>query len=245
MLPLDEGAMARARARVGRDGATPSAHGTLEELTIWLAGVTGADRPVVRAHAVIADSPLPRGDLGAEPALSVAAVAQAVDAGRERARGASSEGASLLTGAASGADTLPALCLAVALTGRNAAALADDPRTRAACEHALAHHPDAVRGPLHALRRLGSFEIALLCGAALGVGEHGLAYLCDDVSSTAAATVAAAIEPGLRPRLVAAPRLREAAREALLDHLGLAPLVDSHGEGALALLRRAAALLER
>ena len=117
------------------------------------------------------------------------------------------------------------------------------------CERALALHPDAARGPLHALRRLGGGEIAVLCGLALGAGEHGLGYVCDGLIATAAAAVAVGVEPDLRPRLLAGHRSPEPAHGALLDHLGLAPVLDLEmrlGEGsgataALAVLRLALA----
>ena len=116
------------------------------------------------------------------------------------------------------------------------------------CERALALHADAARGPLHALRRLGGGEIAVLCGLALGAGEHGLGYVCDGLIATAAAAVAVGIEPDLRPRLLAGHRSPEPAHGVLLDHLGLDPVLDLGmrlGEGsgataALAVLRLAA-----
>jgi nicotinate-nucleotide--dimethylbenzimidazole phosphoribosyltransferase len=122
-------------------------------------------------------------------------------------------------------------------------------RKRAVCERALELHADAARGPLHALRRVGGGEIAVLCGLALGAGEHGLGYVCDGLIATAAAAVAAGIEPDLRPRLLAGHRSPEPAHGVLLDHLGLEPVLDLGlrlGEGsgataALAVLRLALA----
>jgi nicotinate-nucleotide--dimethylbenzimidazole phosphoribosyltransferase len=62
----------------------------------------------------------------------------------------------------------------------------------------------------------------LLCGLALGAGEHGLAYVCDGLIATAAAAVAAGIEPDLRPRLIAVRRPDDPAHEALVAHLAIA-----------------------
>ena len=91
----------------------------------------------------------------------------------------------------------------------------------------------------HALRRLGGGEIAVLCGLALGAGEHGLGYVCDGLIATAAAAVAVGIEPELRPRLLAGHRSPEPAHGVLLDHLGLEPVLDlgmrlGEGSGATA-----------
>jgi nicotinate-nucleotide--dimethylbenzimidazole phosphoribosyltransferase len=248
MLPLDEGAMGRARTRLSR-AAEERALGRPEELAVWLAGVTGANRPIVAAHTVVARSPLPHRDLTAEPALTVGEVAQAVDEGRERAAAAAADGASVLVGSTGtaplAAALLPSLCLGAVLTARPTSALVEDRTMRALCQRALARHPDAARGPLHALRRLGSGDIALLCGVALGAGERGLAYLCDDLPSAAAAAVAVAIEPALRPRVSVAQPASVPVHRALLDHLALTPLADHGGvPEALALMRRAAAMLE-
>jgi nicotinate-nucleotide--dimethylbenzimidazole phosphoribosyltransferase len=174
-----------------------------------------------------------------------------VAAGRDLAARAAGDGITVLAGGEMGiANTTPATCLAAALTGRDVAELVgpgtglDDAgiaRKRAVCSRALEVHPDAGRGPLHALRRLGGGEIAVLCGLALGAGEHGLGYVCDGLIATAAAAVAAGIEPGLRPRLLAGHRSPEPAHGALLEHLGLGPVLDlglrlGEGSGATAAL---------
>jgi NaMN:DMB phosphoribosyltransferase len=119
--------------------------------------------------------------IGAKPhpdrALTVAEVAAAVDAGRDLAAAAAADGISLLIASAPAVhDAAPAHSLL--------GALADD-----------ATHP------LRALRRLGTGEIAVLCGVALGAGERGLGCVCEGTAALAGAAVAAAIEPALRPRL--------------------------------------------
>jgi len=80
--------------------------------------------------------------------------------------------------------------------------------------------------PLAALRCLGGGDIAVLTGLALGAGEHGLGYVCDGLAATAAAAVAVAVEPDLRERLLAGHRAPEPAHDALLEHLGLEPVLD-------------------
>jgi NaMN:DMB phosphoribosyltransferase len=153
------------------------------EVAVWLAGVAGGERP--RVTRVGAD----RDEAGAEPALSVAEVAAAVDAGRDLAAAAAADGISLLIASAPAVhDAAPGHSLL--------AALADDPTH-----------------PLRALRRLGTGEIAVLCGVALGAGERGLGCVCEGVAALAGAAVAAAIEPALRPRLRA---VDEHDRAALL-----------------------------
>src|SRR3954468_15188356 len=52
--PLDTAAMDAARARQGQLVKPPGSLGRLEELAIWLAGVTGEERPQVNARVVVA-----------------------------------------------------------------------------------------------------------------------------------------------------------------------------------------------
>jgi nicotinate-nucleotide--dimethylbenzimidazole phosphoribosyltransferase len=322
--PFDETARDAAAARQSQLVKPARSLGRLEDLAVWLAGCTGAERPVVRARVIVAAAdhgvaaervsayppavtaqmlaafcsgrgavavlaretgaelqlvdagvagpvpddpsivrvglPAPSANLAAEPALSSAEVALAVDTGRALAGAAARDGVTVLVGGEMGiGNTTPATCLAAALTGRDVAALvgpgtgldeAGLARKRAVVERALALHGPELRGPLSALRRLGGGEIAVLCGLALGAGEHGLAYLCDGVIATAAAAVAVEVEPDLCARLLAGHRSPEPAHDALLDHLGLAPVLDldmrlgeaSGATAALAVLKLACAL---
>lgn len=322
--PLDEAAMAAARARQLELVKPAGALGRLEDLAVWLAGATGSTRPqviprvIVAAadHGVAADEDVsayppavtgqmlaaflagqgavttlaaevgaglilvdagvhpggapddasivrvgigPSANLATGPALTSAEVAACVDCGRDLAAAAARDGVTVLVGGEMGiGNTTPATCLAAALTGRDGAALvgpgtgldADGiARKRAVVLRALHLHAQAAHGPLGWLRRVGGGEIAVLCGVALGAGEHGLAYVCDGVIATAAAAVAVAVAPELGPRLLAGHLSPEPAHGALLDHLGLKPVLDLGlrlGEGsgavtALAILRLACA----
>ena len=105
------------------------------------------------------------------------------------------------------------------------------------------------RRPSRPSPRLGGGEIALLTGLALGAGRYGLGYVCDGVIATAAAAIAAAIAPDLKPRLVAGHLSPEPAHARLLAHLDLNPILDlqmrlgeaSGAAAALAILKLAAA----
>jgi nicotinate-nucleotide--dimethylbenzimidazole phosphoribosyltransferase len=171
-------------------------------------------------------------------------VAGAVDAGRDLAAAAARDGATVLLAGAIGTGTpVAATCLAALLAGL------EPPGGDEVAEELALHRPVA-RGPLGGLRRLGTGSIAVVCGLALGAGEHGLGLICDGLAATAGAAVAAAIEPGVRPRLVVAEASPERTHAALLEHLGLEPVL-SAGTGAsgggaaaatLALLRLASAV---
>jgi nicotinate-nucleotide--dimethylbenzimidazole phosphoribosyltransferase len=211
--------------------------------------------------AVIATGLGPSRNLAVEPALTRDEVGLALAIGRRLAGEARARGANVLVGGDMGiANTTPSACLAAWLTGRAApdvcgrgTGVDDDglERKRAVVERALAlHGQDIIDGPLEALRRLGGGELTVLTGLALGAGEHGLGYVCDGVIATAAAAIAVACDPELRPRLIAGHRSPEPAHQLLLDHLGLEPVLDlgmrlgeaSGAAAALAILRLACAL---
>jgi nicotinate-nucleotide--dimethylbenzimidazole phosphoribosyltransferase len=233
-----------------------------------LAREAGAEVVVVDAgvasggdHAAVIRSGLRASrNLAVEPALTHEEVGVALDTGRRLAREARERGVNVLVGGDMGiANTTPSACLAAWITGHPAGDVCgrgtgvDDAglaRKRAVVERALALHRPDIDGPLAALARLGGGEIAVLCGLALGAAEQGLGYVCDGVIATAAAAIACAYEPRLRPRLLAGHRSPEPAHGLLLEHLELSPVLDlgmrlgeaSGAAAALAILRLACAL---
>ena len=252
IVPVDERARAAVRARL-------VSLGRLADLAGWLAGVTGTERPALRARLVVAavgpgpedgrlrgvareagvevvvvDPGVTGRGLGDEPAMTVGEVALAVDTGREAAARAAGDRVTVLAGGALGSGSaIAAGAVAAALTGGRA--------SPGAPERALAVHAPRIDGPLGALRRLGAGDVALLCGVALGAGEHGLGFVCDGLVATAGAAVAAGIEPSLLPRLLAGHRAPDPAHGRLLAHLGLEPVLDlaverEDGSGAIAAL---------
>ena len=260
----DEGVSAFPQAVTGQMLATfLSGRGAISAL----AAEVGADLVCVDAGVAADTSELdvvrtglaPSANLATGPALTVEQVVIAVDHGRELAAQAALDDITVLVGGEMGiANTTPATCLAAWLCERDAAELvgpgtgvdaAGLERKRSVARRALALHAPQIDGPLAALRRLGGGEIAVLCGLALGAGEHGLAYVCDGVIATAAAAIAVAIAPDLGPRLLAGHRSPEPAHTALLDWLELEPVLDlgmrlgeaSGGTAALAILRLATA----
>jgi hypothetical protein len=141
----------------------------------WLAGCLGDPEPQVNARRHL--------QLGGPPdALSVEETARWVDAGREAAAHAKTAGVTVLVavGAPSGACER----LQDWLDGKPVPAHAE------------------IRGPLGALRRLGDADLAVLVGVVLGAGEQGLAALAEGPAAGAAAELAIAVEPELRPRVV-------------------------------------------
>lgn len=105
--------------------------------------------------------------------------------------------------------------------------------------------------PVDALAALGGFEIALLAGVALGAAAERVAVVLDGFIVTAAALVAARLEPAVVDYLIAGHLSPEPGHRLGLDALGLEPLLDLGlrlGEGtgaalALPLVQAALALL--
>ncbi|RKQ86253.1 nicotinate-nucleotide-dimethylbenzimidazole phosphoribosyltransferase [Solirubrobacter pauli] len=199
----------------------------------------------------------PSANLAVEPALSQDDVRHAIKVGMKLAAAARTDGFTILAGGEMGiGNTTPATALACWLTGGDPAELAG-PGTGLDAE-GVARKAEVVRRALArdesdtalaALASLGGGEIALLTGLALGAGRYGLGYVCDGVIATAAAAVAAAIAPDLKPRLVAGHLSPEPAHARLLAHLDLNPILDlqmrlgeaSGAAAALSILKLAAA----
>lgn len=102
--------------------------------------------------------------------------------------------------------------------------------------------------PLGALAAVGGLEIAALTGLVLGCAARRTPVLVDGFISAAAALAAVRLQPRCKDFLIAAHRSPEPGHGAILDALGLDPLLDLGlrlGEGsgaALALPLLAAAL---
>ena len=102
--------------------------------------------------------------------------------------------------------------------------------------------------PYDALAEYGGFEIAMLAAAILRGAERRLCLVIDGVIVTAAAILAAAIDPGCLRACVFAHRSADPTHDAMLAHLEAHPLLDLGlrlGEGtgaalAIPLLRAAA-----
>ncbi|GAC1385679.1 MAG: hypothetical protein NVSMB48_23110 [Marmoricola sp.] len=105
-------------------------------------------------------------------------------------------------------------------------------RKRAVVEAALAR--STAGGPLQALAQLGGPEFAFLTGLILGAaGQHAVVVL-DGLATSVCALAAVELEPGAAAYLLAGQRSREQAHAAVLERLGLEPLLDLRlraGEG--------------
>lgn len=220
------------------------------------AGVGDAARP---AGAVRLEKP----DTGA--LSDDDAVGAALRVGRDAVDREVDEGADLLVPAAL-ADTVSAPAAVVAtLTGREPVAVVGvDPgadgrlddaawmRRVVAVRDVLRRSRPAGRDPVALLGRVGDLELAALTGFLVQAAHRRTPVVLDGVAVCAAALLADALTPGVRPWWIAGTRSPDPAARHALEVLGLDPVLDlgiraGSGTGALAavpVLRAAAACAE-
>jgi nicotinate-nucleotide--dimethylbenzimidazole phosphoribosyltransferase len=119
--------------------------------------------------------------------------------------------------------------------------LDDEGLTRkvAVVERALRTNRVDVSDPLVTLAALGGFELAFLCGLAVGAAANRMVVLLDGFITSAAALVATRMAPEAKRAMIAAHVSTEPGHRLVLDELGLEPLLDLRlrlGEGSGAVL---------
>lgn len=171
-------------------------------------------------------------DCTAGPAMTAATAAAALEQGRDLL--ASLPGNAVLLGEMGIGNTSSATLLASLLLDRPVAELLgpgtglDDAglaRKRAVLERARDLHAGA-REPLDVLARVGGFEIATLVGVVLGCARERRVVVVDGFITAAAVLVAERLSPGTVDVCVAAHRSAEPGHGAVLEALGLVPLLD-------------------
>jgi len=213
-------------------------------------------------HVVDAGVGHPTANIVLGPAMSRADAEEHVTRGIALAGELARDGAGIVALGEMGiANTTSAAALSAALLPADAALVCG--RGTGLDDAGLARKIDVVRralavnivdpaDPLLVLAALGGFEIALLCGVALGAAEERLVVLLDGFITGAAALVAARLAPETVDFMVAAHVSPEPGHRLVLDDLGLDPLLDLGlrlGEGsgaalALPLLHASLAVLE-
>jgi nicotinate-nucleotide--dimethylbenzimidazole phosphoribosyltransferase len=201
--------------------------------------------------AICARPRQPRGDLLTADALSLSDVEYLISRGRELGAGAGTRGLVAL-GEVGVGNTTVAAALAASLLGLDTrqvvglgagadAAILE--RKVAVVERALirarAEHGGALHDPVRVLRALGGPEFAVLVGAVLGAAACRAAVVLDGLATSVAAALAVRLEPAIASHLIAGQRSREIAHAAVLEYLGLEPLLDLRiraGEGVGACL---------
>jgi nicotinate-nucleotide--dimethylbenzimidazole phosphoribosyltransferase len=187
-------------------------------------------------------------DLSLGPALSPDDVERALDIGADVATTLVESGAhALVTGEMGIANTTPAAAVIAALTGRAAAEVTgrgagiDDEtlaRKTVVIERALSRVAPGADGRT-VLSEVGGLEIAALAGFIVGGASRRVPVVVDGVIAGAALLVANDLCPGALAYVFAGHRSTEPGATAVLDHLGLEPLLDLGmrlGEGSGACL---------
>jgi nicotinate-nucleotide--dimethylbenzimidazole phosphoribosyltransferase len=193
------------------------------------------------------------------PAMSVAEATQAIEVGRRLVRDERPD--AVLTGDMGIGNTTASAAVICALTdldpnvvvGRGTGIDEEGLRRKiAAVVRALEVNREAIaQGPLETLAAVGGLEIAGLVGVILEGAEMRKPVIVDGFISGAAALTAAAMTPAAAGYLIASHRSQEIGHGAVLERLGLRPLLDLDlrlGEGtgavlALPLVRAAMRLL--
>ncbi|MFH1707031.1 MAG: nicotinate-nucleotide--dimethylbenzimidazole phosphoribosyltransferase [Planctomycetota bacterium] len=145
-------------------------------------------------------------------------------------------GADLLgTGDMGIGNTTPATAVGAVITGRPVAAMTgrgtgvDDAglaRKIAVITQGIALNRPDPRDGLDVLAGVGGFEIGGIAGLCLAAAHHRVPVVIDGLISTAGALIAHALAPASVDYMIAGHCSFEQGHRPMLDHLGLAPLLD-------------------
>lgn len=196
------------------------------------------------------------------PAMSRSEAFSAMQNGIALAMRAEQEGRNLVgTGEMGIGNTTAASAIAAVLTGRPVAEVTgkgaglDDAglqhKVRVIEQSLSVNRPDPSDA-MDVLSKVGGLEIAGLAGLTLGAAARRIPVVVDGFISTAAAAIAVAIQPRAKNFLFASHRSSEPGHDALLEFIGLQPLLNLDmrlGEGtgaalAMPLLEASAKLLK-
>ena len=198
----------------------------------------GVDWPATDRPPCVLDYSLGRGthNLVLRPAMGRVVARRGLAHGIRLAHAEIDRGADLLALGEMGiGNTTAAAALIAALTGRPADTVtgfgtgvdgAGWRRKVGIVQHALRRAGVTPDDPIGALAELGGFEIGGLAGAMLGAAARRCPVLLDGVIVAAAALVAVAVCPAVRPYLIASHRSAEPGHRIALEFLELEPLMD-------------------
>ena len=199
-------------------------------------------------------------NLAKEPAMTLEEAEKALEAGREAARWAVDQGATVLAAGDMGiGNTTAASALSAGLLGLSPERVVG-PGTGVGEEglrrkrEAVAQALERLRPGMHPLEvaaELGGLELLAIAGVYLEGYERGLPLVLDGFPVSAGALLAFRLNPRVKDHLFAGHKSREPGHRYILEALGLRPLLDldlALGEGtgavlAMPLLRAAARIL--
>jgi nicotinate-nucleotide--dimethylbenzimidazole phosphoribosyltransferase len=132
-------------------------------------------------------------------------------------------------------NTTASSAIAAFVTGRPVAEVTsrgaglDDPGMKnkvAVINRALAVNKPKQNDPLEILSKLGGFEIGGLSGAILAAAARKVPVVVDGFISSTAALIAYLAEPKVKDYLIASHNSVEKGHRAIMDYIGLTPLLD-------------------
>jgi nicotinate-nucleotide--dimethylbenzimidazole phosphoribosyltransferase len=184
-----------------------------------------------------------------EPAMSPEQAKQTVMVGIDLATQAIKQGIGLIgTGDMGIGNTTASAAITAVMTARPVAEVTgrgtgiDDAahaRKMSVIERALGRHRPDRANALDVLAKVGGLEIGGLAGLILGAAAAHVPVVLDGFIAGAAALIAVGLQPRCSDYLIASHRSVERGHQAILDHLGLKPLLDLElrlGEGTGACL---------
>ncbi|MBC7839339.1 MAG: nicotinate-nucleotide--dimethylbenzimidazole phosphoribosyltransferase [Nitrospiraceae bacterium] len=188
-------------------------------------------------------------NLMVESAMSLAQAEQALHVGIELANEAAQEGIGLIgTGEMGIGNTTASSAIAAVMTGRSVAEVtgrgtgiddAGHAHKIDVIQRALALHRLDSTHAMEVLAKVGGLEIGGLAGLMLGAAAARIPVVLDGFIAGAAALIAVGLQPRCKGYLIASHQSVERGHRAILDHLGLKPLLDLDlrlGEGTGACL---------
>lgn len=170
------------------------------------------------------------------PAMTREEAEQLILSGIELARSAKADGINLLgIGDMGIGNTTAASAITAALTGRDPAIVTG--KGTGVDEARLIHKVEVIRQALAVnqpdrgdaidiLAKVGGSEIAVMMGIVIGAAAQRIPVVADGFISTAAAVLAVTLCPNARGCLFVAHRSVEQGHTALIDFIGLQPLLD-------------------
>jgi nicotinate-nucleotide--dimethylbenzimidazole phosphoribosyltransferase len=186
------------------------------------------------------------------PAMTRQKAIRCIDVGIELAKEYVQKGYKILGAGEMGiANTTPSAAIAAVLTGKTVSevtgkgtgigdeALKNKIRV---IENAISINKPDQSDPIDVLSKVGGAEIGGIAGLIIGAAAHRVPVVIDGFISTTGALIAYCLEPKIKDYMFAAHNSVEVGHKAMLDKMGLQPILDLNlrlGEGtgaALAML---------
>ena len=175
------------------------------------------------------------GNISKGPAMTEKEAVRAIETGIDIVRGLARKGVNLLgTGEMGIGNTTTSSAVAAVLTGKPAASLVGrgsglsdeglDNKIRV-IERAIEINKPDPSNPIDVLAKLGGFDIAGLAGCYLGAAVSRIPILVDGFIASAAALIATKLKPEARDFMIASHGSAEPGSSAILEALGLEPLL--------------------